>query len=92
MEDALVELREVLRKLAGLPMQAIILVAVIVLIYFLMRLNPFLAGLAAMIPVKIISALIFAKNLDVLSSALNGLLIGSFITTFCLFLLWIKFA
>ncbi len=68
-------------------MKLISLIAVICVIYLLVDKHPFLAGLVAMIPVKILSALYF-RGTDILP-VVNGLLLGSCITTGVLIILWI---
>ena len=66
-------------------MSLIILISVVVLIYFIAPHYPFIAGLVAMIPIKIISALLFGNDLQKIT---DGLLLGSVVTTACLMCLW----
>ena len=68
-------------------MQLVILVAIICIIYLLANKHPFLTGLVAMVPVKMIAALFFGKGN--LSPIVDGLLLGSALTTGFILFLWL---
>jgi len=68
-------------------MPLVSLIAVIIVIYLLAERHAFLAGLVAMIPVKALSALFFGR--ENLSPIVDGLLLGSALTTGFILFLWL---
>ena len=60
------------------------LLIIITAIYFVQGYSPILAGIMAVIPIKIISTAIFAHNGDVLKESLGTMLIGQFVVGFIL--------
>jgi len=64
--------------------------AVVTLVYFLVPRNPFLAGLAAMIPVKSLAAIYLGRhNLEPVVSGMVG---GALLTALSLCILWMLIA
>ena len=65
----------------------ILTIIVIILIYFIQNINPYVAGLLAVIPVKILGTLLFtfeSGGKEHLTQAVSGMLIGQFVWGFIL--------
>jgi len=64
----------------------------VVAIFFVQRLDPFIAGLMAVIPIKIVATALFASKHggeEHLIVAIKGMLIGQFVWGFVLFVTYI---
>jgi len=73
--------------------QLISLLVIIVLIYFVQKHSPLLAGLMAVIPIKIIATTMFSYNEGGREStveAMKGMLIGQFVVVFVLLAVYLK--
>lgn len=63
---------------------------IITLIYALQGRYPVIAGVLAIIPIKIISTAIFAYDRDVFKESIGVMLIGQFIVGFILLFIYLK--
>jgi hypothetical protein len=71
-------------------LQLISVLFIITLIYFVQEKYPVLAGLIAVIPIKIICTSWFAYDRGVFRESLSGMLIGQFTVGFILLIIYLK--
>lgn len=63
--------------------------AILTVCFLTVQKYPFLGGLIAVIPVKIISTAIFSRDIDKLLPAVKGMLVGQFLVGIILLLFYI---
>ncbi len=71
----------------------ILTIIVIVLIYFVQNTNPYIAGLLAVVPVKIMGTALFtfeSGGKEHLIQAVSGMLIGQFVWSFILLVVYLS--
>ena len=70
--------------------QLVSVLLVIILIYFIQGRYPVVAGLVAVIPIKIICTSIMAIDKGVLKESICGMLIGQFVVGIILLIIYLK--
>ena len=71
-------------------LQLISVLFIVTIIYFVQEKHPIMAGLIAVIPIKIICTSLFAYERGVFRESLGGMLIGQFTVGFILLIIYLK--
>jgi len=71
-------------------LQLISVLLIVTLIYFVQDKQPVVAGLMAVIPVKIICTSLFAYERGVFKESLGGMIVGQFTVGFILLIIYLK--
>lgn len=67
----------------------IVSIILMVAVFFVQKTNPFIAGLMAVIPIKILGTAWMAPGSDSLVRSIEGMLIGQFLIGFALLAAWL---